>query len=319
MRAVLIGLTALAAAGGCAEVPTAESLAFEGSQTPDAPGYRAIPDAPARSIPDAPVPVPEQERAVQAGPESKVESPRIVVTRFKAAELDEYGSADGSARCPFVVQAEGFPAVNEDGSQFAYWVAETLSSSDGEDEFGVLRVVDVATDSVATRIDVFDGDDFSEKNHCRKLWRHAKAQARLANEVLAEQAWRTMVPTSLQLRDTPEFNAAGIDTSDLGPHDRLAELVLQHKEAIVRVPGVKVFARTAADWDGPWEDYCGSYEAYAMNTWLDRPSGVAVVQVGQMSGPCTCYSETLVHPFEFPVTAVVAADARLERYLQAQE
>ncbi len=321
MRTTLCALGVLVL-GGCAEVPQADDLAWEdGGEPVGVLAYETVPDASAAE--PAPPPTPVEV----AAPADEGQRPRLVVSAMRRMDPDRYDD-DGAALCPFDVVATGFPAINTDGTKLAYWIAEHLSSSDGEDALGTFRIVDVATDQALEDVVVFDGNDGSgggayddegriSARHCRALHVTAKTNAATVNAMLADDGWRTMQPLALVMRDramfndVPQWDDGSGDGEPMPPaNERPVELVHMGKTAAFRIPGVKVLARLDADWDGAWESYCGGYTASLDEAFVDRDSSVIAVQVGQQSGPCFCYSETLVHAI--PVTPEILAtiDAR---------
>ena len=321
MRATLCALGVLASAG-CAEVPQADDLGWEdGGEPVGVLAYETVPDADAAEPAPPPAPV-----VADVAPEPG-DGPRLSVTAMRKTSPDG-DDDDGVALCPFDVRATGFPAISADGTKLAYWVAEHLSSSDGEDMTGTFRIVDVATDEVLERIVVFDGDDPSlgdayddggeiAPGHCRALRNMSKDNAALVNAMLAEDAWRTMAPLSLIMRDRAMYDedpywadASGEGEPLPPPNERPVELVHMGKTAAFRIPGVKVLARLDADWDGPWEQYCGGYLASLDKAFVDRETSVIAVEVGQQSGPCFCYSETLVHAVPVTPQLLTTIDAR---------
>ncbi len=305
-RFVLVGMRprsamslALLAVCACAEVPTAGELEAAEDEVEAGLSYRAIPSQTQRDPGPAPLIDVSEPVAPYQG------APVITVSDYHASmDEDEVYEFGGTALCPFKVEAEGFPAVSEDGSQFAYWVAETLSSSDGEDESGIFRIVDVETDEVTLATTVFDGDRFDE-DHCRKLWDEAKRAARVANERLDKTRWRTMHTVGVDLPDDSGF---GVDEEERAAilarpaKDRRVEALIQHGQAIVRIPGVKVLGRTPAEWNPGWDAGCMGFTTYIETVYADRETGVVVAEVAQLGGPCYCYSATKFHRLEVDTT-----------------
>lgn len=245
--------------------------------------------------------------------------PRSAVVGACAADGFDY---DGATLCPFNVEAVGFPAVSADGTRFAYWVSETLSSSDGEDEAGTLRVVDVETDIALETVFVFDGDaDYGvvvpagmsfkaqTRAHCRRLGIQAQAQATVANGLLAERGWNSMEELDLDTRDRAMFGDE--DSDGLAPaNERRVELVHFDRTAAIRIRGVKVLARTEAEWNSPWESGCGGYTSDIQGVYVDRKTSVAVAEVRQQGGPCFCYAATLLHALPMTPEILATIDTR---------
>jgi len=303
--AVWVGLLGVAA---CAEVPTGHDLPPED----EAVGERAYNTVPDRSEPMPSVP---PEPVVEVAPQPVppyAGAPKISVSRYGA--LGEDDDEFGAALCPFRVEATHFPAVSADGSQFTYFIAETLSSSDGEDELGTLRISDFEGDVTQREIVVLNGDGFpssgsieDEDQRCRKVWRATRARAKEANEALAMTRWRTM--ESLPL--SGEWEYAHEELMAEPAATRGVEMVVRRGEAVVRIPGVKVLARTPVDWDSSGgEGACADFIATVDTVYYERESGLALAEVAQQGGPCFCYSETLLHPLAMPAEAVARIDAR---------
>lgn len=286
----------------CAEIPTAAISVDE--RLPDTTQYAVIPNATVRTGPPTPPPAdapPVVEAAEATGGDH---SPRIVVTRYDASRGD---SGDGTALCPFDVRAHGFPAVNADGTSVAYFTAEALSSSDGEDELVLVSLLDIASDTDTKTTVILDGDQLPGKFHCWRLYRHAREQAAELNAVFSTE-WRSMEHLPLDHDEYPS------EDEPMGPNTRPVEMTRIGKEVVVRVPGVKVLARAPADWqiapDKPWEGGCWFEPPVAAVMWGDRETGVAVVEVMQTGGPCYCYASTAFHPMRLSADAFDEIDRR---------
>lgn len=284
----------------CAEVPTAAITVDE--RLPGATRYTMIPDGAVHTRPPAPrdevTPAADTQDARPHNP------PRIVVTRYDASRSD---NGDGTALCPFDVQAHGFPAVNEDGTSVAYFTAEALSSSDGEDELVLVSLLDIASDTDSKTTVIVDGDQLPGKFHCWRLYRRAREQAARLNAAFST-GWRSMEHLPLDYEEYPSEEDA------LGPHARPVEMTRIGKEVVVRIPGVKVLARAPADWqivaDKPWEGGCWFEPPVPAAIWADRETGIATVEVMQTGGPCFCYASTAFHPLLLPVEAFDEIDRR---------
>ena len=224
---------------------------------------------------------------------------------------DEYGEADGTALCPFTVEGRGFPAVSSDGARTASFVAETLSSSDGQDELVTVRVTDVATDAVERSIVVVDGNQFDGEQHCKKLWRAARRRAEQMNRALGETHWLAMQPVSL----TAEWDMDSDETRDelleIPAGERPAQLLERRGEYVVRIPGVKVLSRISRDWYADDQDeMCSDFSPYVSGFHVEPTTGVAVATVEQMGGPCFCYAETRYRPWPMGTDAAQRLLAR---------
>jgi hypothetical protein len=291
---LLISTLAAAACTQAAELDFAEAEAERGLLV------AAIPDAvaEAHARPDTG----EGATAASGG------QPRIFVSRY--GQEDERGWGDGTARCPFEVEATGFPAVSEDGSTVAWFTAETLSSSDGEDEIVTLAWLDVERDANDESLVIVDGDEISEDedaagSRCRILWRRARVRASKANARLAGSTWRAMTHLPVGLDPRHVYDEAYEDDDVLGDDDeeyaaalasrrQRVQAIYLHGQAILRVPGVKVLERRTARWDDPGidpDDPC-IFSAYPAEIFADRETGVAVAEVAQVADPCFCYAAT---------------------------
>lgn len=300
---------------GCTGVPHSDDLHWDGTGRVSVLGYEAVPDGDPAAEPVVPA-----DTAADLG-----SGLLIAVSRMrKSGDADGF-DYDGSALCPFNVEATGFPAVSADGTKFAYWVAETLSSSDGEDEEGTLRIVDVATDTALETVAVFDGDaDYGVTvpagmslkaqtvAHCRRLHIQAKAQANVANALLADASWNSMEELDLDTRDRAMLDGEGDRSADglAPPSERRVELVHFERTAAIRIPGIEVLARTPAAWNSPWESGCGGYTSDIQRVYVDRKTSVTVAEVGQEGGPCFCYAPTLLHALPMTPEILATIDAR---------
>lgn len=299
----------------CTGVPDSEQLGLGEGEFGDALAYESIPDA--KLVRRGPIPpeaawedVVEDDEGTYRGP------PRIIVSKFDPKRFgdDEEDYFDGTALCPFDVEAKGFPAVTADGTTVTSFVAETLSSSDGEDELNTVAFIDVETgraqEVVVVNGDEFGGLDFEiPSDHCRKLWRNARRVAAEVNDRFAQDRWHGMEPLNVEVDDPYGYGDDDDQAGEPSPHQRNVELIYQHREAIFRIPGVKVLARQAMDWNVPTEDAC-SFDPYISKVFQDRSTGVVAIEVSQASGPCFCYSETLYYAMRVPQTVFVELDKR---------
>lgn len=287
-------------ATGCAEIPEAGDLPSEDDPRALSLAYEAIPD---RIGVEAPAPV------VQAEPESEIAAdvgrPRILVSSFDDSALDEYGEGEGTAMCPFTVEGQGFPAVSPDGSKITSYVAEVLSSSDGQDELVTVRVTDVDTDAVEQSIVVVDGNQFDDAHHCKKLWRAARRRAAKMNQILGQSEWLAMKRVDLTADWDMDPDENRDELLEVPAGERPAQLVAQHGEYVARIPGVKVLGRISRDWSAPGQDeMCSDFSPYVSGFHVEPTTGVAAVTVEQMGGPCFCYAETRYRPWPMGTEAV---------------
>lgn len=291
---------------GCVEVPEADSLLHEDAAELDY-DYAHIPDGERIEAPreDVEVAPEELEPADPAG------RPRVIVSRYDASRFDEEyadeGFADGTALCPFDVSSVGLPAVDANGEVVATLVNEVLSSSDGEDELVTFRRQAVADDANVETTVVLDGDAAPGRYHCWTLYKRARAHAARINATLDEGGYRAMERFPVALRndwadDTffepePESDAESASEARAAPDQRPVEIVPVHDDVVLRIPGVKVFARrSAVGWgevdDDPDMGGCWYEEPYVQSAFADRDSGVVLLQVEQAGGPCFCYAAT---------------------------
>jgi hypothetical protein len=291
---------------GCVEVPVADSLLHEDAAEVDY-DYAHIPDGERIEVAreDVEVAPGEQDAADPA------DRPRVIVSRYDASlfedEYSEDGVAHGTALCPFEVSSVGLPAVDASGEVVATLVNEVLSSSDGEDELVTFRRQAIGNDANIETTVVLDGDAAPGRYHCRNLYKQARAHAALINATLDEGGFRAMERFPVALRngradDTffdPEQESDS--ESDLearpAPDQRPVEIVPVHDDVVLRIPGVKVFARRSAlGWgevdDDPDMGGCWYEEPYVQSAFADRDAGVVLLQVDQMGGPCFCYAAT---------------------------
>lgn len=215
--ALLLPLTASA----CIDAPVAGELQLEDLALQGEAGWLARPDqVRGETPPPAPRPV------ATAGA-----IPRVVVGPLGAAPVDEYGLADGAARCPFEVEALGFPAVTTDGTRAVASVRYVPSASDGEDERMAVFWRAVEDDAMLEERTVFDGMEsggFSrEPGNCAALHARARRAAAAINVRLAEDEWRTMHPLAIGIHDEGWFDydvEARQDLLTRAPSDRPPEL-----------------------------------------------------------------------------------------------
>lgn len=287
---------------GCVEVPVADSLLHDDAAQFDY-DYAQIPDGERIEVPreDVEVAPEELEPADPAG------RPRVIVSRYDASRFeDEYveeGFADGTALCPFEVSGVGLPAVDASGEVVATLVNEVLSSSDGEDELVTFRRQVVGSDANVETTVVLDGDAEPGRYHCWKLYKRARAHAAVINATLDEGGYRAMERFPVALRngwaDDTFFDPEQKLDSEArpAPDQRPVEIAPVHDDVVLRIPGVKVFARRSAiGWgevdDDPDMGGCWYEEPYVQSAFADRDAGVVLLQVEQMGGPCFCYAAT---------------------------
>ena len=284
---------------GCVEVPVADSLLHEDAAEFDY-DYSHIPDGERLEV--APEDVDVAPDVVE--PPDADGRPRVTVSRYDASRYED-GYANGTALCPFEVSSVGLPAVDASGEVVATLVNETLSSSDGEDELVTFRRQAVADDANLETTLVLDGESAPGRYHCWKLYKQARAHAAAINATLEEGGYRAMESFPVALRfgwadDTffePEPDSEAEPVASVAPDQRPAEIARVHGDVVLRIPGVKVFARrSAAGWgevdDDPDMGGCWYEEPYVQSAFVDRDAEVVLLQVEQMGGPCFCYAAT---------------------------
>ena len=321
MRRLLASALLLTAA--CAELPATDTLAGHDDPFGER-GFSVVPDGAVHPrpatvtielAPTAPEPddvEPEAEEAEADAPYAG--PPRIVVTRWDDT-LDEQEDrywADGTARCPFEVQALGLPAVDDDGTTLAWYSREMGGASEGEDEIASVRMVDLGSDVEVEKTVLVDGND----NACWRWYKRARARAAELNERFAD-GWRPLEQLGVQPHGTGQ--AYGYDELDepevpYTPHTRPVQLTWMHDEVVLRIPAVKVLARSAAAWQIPADDPdvggCW-YDAPApTQLWVDRQTGASAVFVEHISGPCYCDSYEEMHAFAIGAEAILEIDRR---------
>ena len=297
-------------ATGCAEIPEAGDIPLGDDLRSQSLAYEAIPDQERIEAP-----VLDELEVVEAEPEPEpsphVGGPKIVVSSFDETAVDEYGEGEGTALCPFTVEGRGFPAVSADGSQITTYVAEVLSSSDGQDELVTVRITDVAADAVERATVVVDGNQFDDEHHCRKLWRAARRRAAKMNQMLAETEWLAMQRVDLQADwdfDPDEYHE---ELLAVPARERPAELAWLRNEVVVRIPGVKVLGRISPDWYAEDQDeLCSDFEPFVTGFHVEPTTGIAIATVEQMGGPCFCYAETRYRPWPMGTDAIEVLLAR---------
>jgi hypothetical protein len=310
--AVLSLLCAFAA--GCTEAPEADELlhedgagfTYDGTRIPDGVRIEAAPD------------VPE--------PAFTGERPRVVVTRYDRSRVED-GIADGTAMCPFEVTSVGLPAIDASGEVVATLVTEVLSSSDGEDELATFRRQRVADDREVETTVVLDGDDAPGRYHCWTLYKRARAHAAAINETLDEGGYRPMERFPVALTEgwaqDPFFDVDPEARST--PHNRPVEVSMIHGDVVLRIPGVKVFARgPAVGWGDPAvydpeEDACWFEPPYVAEAFVDETTGVVLLRTEQSGGPCFCYAPAEHHAWSVDREAIASILAWNEPLMLREE
>jgi hypothetical protein len=176
------------------------------------------------------------------------------------------------------VHAEGMPAIDPTGRLVAtsheQWLQ--LSSFPG---MTTLRIIarDGGEDQTVPIVPA--GADPSTSRSCRALRAQVRKDIGLANHELVSRGFRAMESLAVEYgnTETPEEDQAHDETP---PHERALQVIVQHGEAIVRIPGVKVYERhPVAAPNGNWLS-----EVHG-----DRETGTVVLTLAECQGDsCTC-------------------------------
>ncbi len=176
------------------------------------------------------------------------------------------------------VDADGFPAIDRTGGLVAVsheqWLQ--LTSLAG---LTTLRIISLAGEDLADeRMTIIpEGADTTDERVCRSLRAQVRKDVRRANDDLAARGFRAMDVLAVEYGDA-EFEAN--DELETPARERPLQVIVQHGEAIVRIPGVKVYERHAID--RPQGDML-----YAVHG--DRATGTVVLTFANCMGDsCTC-------------------------------
>lgn len=289
---------------GCTESVTAEEL--EMREAAAEAGYGAL-----ELVPDAvadPEVGPSAPRALARGPI------RIVVSPFRFD--DDPLWADGTARCPFDVDAVGLPAIREDGRVIADLRSWASGFSEGEDEVVSFSLFDVETEAVSGVQVLVEGDGGERGRYdCWHWYKEAKAQAAEINDTLAS-GWRPMRELPVEVDPGLAPYAEADDADDRLPANvRPVQLTVRQGQVVFRVPGVKVLSRVDEKWprpqdDEPDEGMCWYHGPFPEELVVDDKTGVVVASVRYESGPCMCDSVVTREVFRIDGETLAEIDVR---------
>lgn len=259
--------------GGCMAPPEAEDLVLAERETADAFDLCSIPDG-ERPAPAPPTDVVEPEpEPIEPAPTRSSGPPRFIPDR-------------GPDAC-WGVKAQGFPAISTDGRTVVVPEAQHLQLSDTPGDLA-LRWLDTAAGTVTRTDPVITDSDWGGDEECDPAGRRSlRRSARATNRALAEGSWRTMEPLPIDLF-YPDTYMIEVYLEEFSPRERAPQLIVQHGEAIVRVPGVEVLERHPIESTG---------EPYAV--YGDRHTGTVVLVTMACNGEsCTCdprFSAQVLH------------------------
>jgi hypothetical protein len=185
---------------------------------------------------------------------------------------------DGTVDDCFSVDADGFPAIDRTGGLVAVSHEQWLQLTPLQG-LTTLRIISLADDGLADeRMTIVpEGADTMDERVCPSLRAQVRKDVRRANDDLAARGFRSMDVLAVEYGDA-EFAASG--DLETPARERPLEVIVQHGEAIVRIPGVKVYERHAID--RPRGDLL-----YAVHG--DRATGTVVLTFANCMGDsCTC-------------------------------
>lgn len=176
------------------------------------------------------------------------------------------------------VDADGFPAIDRTGRLVAVsheqWLQLTPLAG-----LTTLRIISLADEDLEDeRMTIVpEGADTTDERVCRSVRAQVRKDVRRANDDLAARGFRAMDALAVEYGDA---EVAANDELETPARGRPLQVVVQHGEAIVRIPGVKVYERHAID--RPQGDLL-----YAVHG--DRATGTVVLTFANCMGDsCTC-------------------------------
>jgi hypothetical protein len=224
-----------------------------------------MPDARVLAIPDG-----ERERPVQTEV-AETETPTPGTTRYRM-------TGDGTVDDCIDVHGEGFPAIDRTGEQVAVSEVQWLQLTPLPGST-TLRIIALDVDAHAGESTSIlpAGMDTMDARVCRSLRKQVRGAIARANADLAERGFRPMTALAIDYGDVETPADAYLETP---AHERPLQVIVQHGEAIARIPGVKVYERHAINRDtGDW--------LYAVHG--DRSTGTVVLTFANCNGDsCTC-------------------------------
>lgn len=263
--------------GGCTAPPEAEDLVLAEHEAADALALCSIPDG-ERSALDPPPEVEVEVEVAETEPVPEEPARRTGPPRF---------IPDRGPEACWGVTARGFPAISTDGHTVVVPEAEHLQLSYTPGELA-LRWLDTAEGTVTRTDPLIASSDWGGEEECELSGRRSlRRRSRATNRALAEGSWRTMERLPIELF-YPHTYMIEAYLEEFAPHERAPQLVVQHGEAIVRIPGVEVLERH------PIEPTGEPYAAFG-----DRQTGTVVLVTMTCSGDsCTCdprFSSQVLH------------------------
>jgi hypothetical protein len=224
-------------------------------------------DASFQRIPDGERPAPPAE---DVAPEDDAPLPHGVVPRYV---LGGEGTVDDCIS----VRAEGMPAIDVTGSLVATTEEQYLQLSTQQGHMD-LHLDDRDDPARSTTFSIVPPGHFTDDDRaCRILRTRVRRQIAAANAELAAHAWRTLEPLPVQYGNpdtAPEVH------QEVPVAERPLQVIVQHGEAIARIPGVKVYERH------PTPERSG-YSLYDVHG--DRETGIVLLTFAECIGDsCTC-------------------------------
>jgi hypothetical protein len=202
---------------------------------------------------------------------AEVDAPTIDAPRYRM-------SGDGTVDDCVSVGAEGFPAIDRTGQLVAASHEQWLQMSPlpGLTTLRIISVGDEGRADELTTIVPDDADTLDEKV-CRSVRAQVRKDIRRANADLAARGFRPMEVLAVEYGDADVGAEVYLETP---ARERPLQVLVQHGEAIVRIPGVKVYERLVIErTPGDW--------LYAVHG--DRNSGTVVLTFASCMGDsCTC-------------------------------
>ncbi|HWB80529.1 MAG TPA: hypothetical protein VG755_36445 [Nannocystaceae bacterium] len=278
-----------------ASLPVALLVACTSPVTVD--GLRYDEDEPAPD--DRVLAIPDGAREPVRAP--AVETPAIAIAAaapLRGATRFRMGG-DGSVDDCVSVRGEGFPALDRTHQLVAvsqeHWLQDTpLAGST------TLRIVALAPERSADELTTIlpGGMDTMDARVCRALRERVRDDLRHANAELAARGFRPMaaLPIEYGVPDAPAD--VYLETP---ARERPLQVIVQHGEAIARIPGVKVYERHAI----PRERGDGLYAVHG-----DRTTGTVVLTFATCDGDsCTCDPSFTAEVVQWSAPTFAALDA----------
>lgn len=143
------------------------------------------------------------------------------------------------------VEAKDFPAISVDGKTIVVPRADQLQS---QGTAGTLSLEwhDVASGSIRDSQPLVqnDGGDPFDERGCARIARGIRQNAKAANAALAAVSWHTMEKLPVAFYDYSYAAETHADhLQKIPPAERVVQILAQHGELVLRIPGVKVLER----------------------------------------------------------------------------